>query len=150
MENNLIWNAGCLRISHRGGQTGIRYTGDEVGIGREGTCESSAAAQPCLIDAHIIDVAVEAGKIDVFENAVRPFFLLQAFIRKNAVAGDGHDLTRFDISDWSSDVCSSDLVMAQLSDAMIQTFPFLPRQRGRRPNGSRTPISLRGLEIIRA
>ena len=99
MENNLIWNTGCLRISHRGGQAGIRYTGDEVGIGREGMCESRAAAQPCLIDAHIIDVAVEAGKIDVFENAVRPFFLLQAFIRKNAVAGDGHDLTRFDITD---------------------------------------------------
>ena len=87
MENNLIWNAGCLRISHRGGQTGIRYTGDEVGIGREGTCESSAAAQPSLIDAHIIDVAVEAGKIDVFENAVRPFFLLQAFIRKKRRRG---------------------------------------------------------------
>ena len=44
-------------------------------------------------------MAVEAGKIDVFENAVRPFFLLQAFIRKNAVAGDGHDLTRFNITD---------------------------------------------------
>lgn len=102
--------------------------------------------QPCLIDAHIIDVAVEAGKIDVFENAVRPFFLLQAFIRKNAVAGDGHDLTRFDITDkFAAD--RGDGTAFRCHDPDIS---LLPRQRGRRPNGSRTPISLRGLEIIRA
>ena len=81
MENNLIWNAGCLRISIAAvrPESGTPAT-RSASAGKE-ICEPRRRAA-CLIDAHIIDVAVEAGKIDVFENAVRPFFLLQAFIRK--------------------------------------------------------------------
>ena len=75
VERKTERDAGFFGIALCGGKSGVRDTTDEVCINRVGLCESCTAADSGFVDTDIVYFAVEAGKINIFKNTMRFFYV---------------------------------------------------------------------------
>lgn len=75
VERKTERDAGFFGIALCGGKSGVRDTTDEVCVNRVGLCESCTAADSGLVDTDIVYFAVEAGKINIFKNTMRFFYV---------------------------------------------------------------------------
>ena len=99
VKNQFKGNAGFFGISHGSDKAGIRNACHKIGIYRIGFCQGSTAAETGVIDADIVNLAVQAGEIDVFKYTVRMKFLLEAEIRLQAVLCDRNNLAGGNITE---------------------------------------------------
>ena len=99
MEGKGKGNPGCLRIALGCGKAGIRNADYDICLYGISGCQCSAAPDAGFVGGNAVQMAVQPGKVNIFENAVGMLFLAQACVGFDALAGYCHDLTGKDIPD---------------------------------------------------
>ena len=75
VEGKTERNAGFFGIAFCGGKSGVRNAADKICVNRIGLCKRCAAADSGFIDTDVVYFAVEAGKINIFKNTMRFFYV---------------------------------------------------------------------------